>query len=70
MPKVSIIIPVYNVEKYIEKCLNTIINQTLKEIQIIIVNDGSTDKSKDIIQRYLKDERILLKYSFSNMQKN
>lgn len=59
MSKVSIIVPVYNVEDYIEKCLNSLINQTLRDIQIIIVNDGSTDKSKDIIQKYLDDDRIL-----------
>ena len=41
MPKISVIVPVYNVEKYIEKCLNSLINQTLEEIEIIIVNDGT-----------------------------
>ena len=59
MPKVSIIVPVYNVEKYIEKCLNTLINQTLEDIQIIIVNDGSTDNSKELIKKYLHDERVI-----------
>lgn len=53
MPKVSIIVPVYNVEKYIERCLNSLVNQTLKDIEIIIVNDGSADGSKGIIQKYL-----------------
>ena len=43
MPKVSLIIPVYNVENYIEKCLDSVINQALKDIEIIIVNDGSKD---------------------------
>lgn len=52
MPKVSVIVPVYNVEKYIEKCLDSLVNQTLKDIEIIIVNDGSTDNSKDIIKKY------------------
>ena len=46
MPKVSLIIPVYNVENYIEKCIDSVINQTLKDIEIIIVNDGSKDTSK------------------------
>ena len=54
MPKVSVIIPVYNVEDYIEKCLDSVINQTLKEIEIIVVNDGSKDKSKEKIQKYLE----------------
>ncbi|WP_353949006.1 glycosyltransferase [Sporolactobacillus sp. Y61] len=49
---VSIIIPCYNAEKYIDKCLSSIINQTLKRIEIIVVNDGSTDKSLDVITRY------------------
>jgi len=52
MPKVSIIVPVYNVEKYIKKCLDTLVNQTLKDIEIIIVNDGSTDDSSTIIEGY------------------
>lgn len=54
MPKVSVIVPVYNVEKYIEKCLNTLVNQTLEDIEIIIVNDGSKDKSEDIIKDFMK----------------
>ncbi len=57
MVKVSIIVPVYNSEKYIEKCLNSLINQTLKEIEIIIVNDGSTDNSLEIIRKF-SDSRI------------
>ena len=54
MPKVSLIIPVYNVENYIEKCLDSVINQTLKYMEIIIVNDGSKDSSKQKIEKYLK----------------
>ena len=54
MPKVSLIIPVYNVENYIEKCLDSVINQTLKDIEIIIVNDGPKDTSKEKIEKYLK----------------
>ncbi|HTX61950.1 MAG TPA: glycosyltransferase [Methanobacterium sp.] len=57
--KVSIIIPVYNVEKYLEECLESLINQTLKDIEIICVNDGSTDNSIEILEEYAKkDERI------------
>ena len=59
MVKISIIVPVYNVEEYLEKCLESIINQSLKEIEIILVNDGSQDKSQEIIDNYKnKDERI------------
>ncbi len=50
--KVSIIIPVYNVEKYLEECLDSAVNQTLKDIEIICVNDGSTDNSLDILKKY------------------
>lgn len=52
--KVSVIVPVYNVELYIEKCLKSLVKQTLKEIEIIIVNDGSTDNSDKIISKYAK----------------
>lgn len=62
MPKISVIIPVYNVENYIEKCLDSVINQTLKDIEIIIVNDGSTDKSKQKIQKYLEQYKDKIKY--------
>ena len=51
---VSVIIPVYNVEKYVKKCLTTVVNQTYKNIEIIIVNDGSTDSSKHICQEFEK----------------
>ena len=54
MPKVSIIVPVYNVEKYIGKCLETLVKQTLEDIEIIIVNDGSKDKSIEIINKFIE----------------
>lgn len=61
MIKVSIIVPVYNVEKYLEKCLDSLINQTLKDIEIICVNDGSTDTSQKILEKYSKkDNRITI----------
>lgn len=50
-PSVSVIVPVYNIEQYIGKCLDSIIGQTLKEIEIIVVDDGSTDDSSRIIDR-------------------
>lgn len=59
IPKVSIIVPVYNVEKYLERCLDSLINQKLKDIEIICVNDGSTDSSLEILKKYAeKDFRI------------
>lgn len=58
-PKVSVVIPIWNTEKYLEKCLDSIINQTLKDIEIICVNNGSTDRSGLIIEQYAKkDPRI------------
>ena len=50
MNKVCVIVPVYNVEKYLRKCLDSLVNQTLKDIEIIIVNDGSTDRSQELIE--------------------
>lgn len=50
--KFSVIVPVYNVEKYLKKCINSILNQTYKNYEIIIINDGSTDKSKKILESY------------------
>ena len=57
---VSIIVPVYNAEKYLVKCLDSIINQTLKNIEIILIDDGSTDDSSEICKKYAtKDSRII-----------
>ena len=58
-PKVSICVPVYNVERLIDRCLNSLVNQTLKDIEIIIVNDCTPDNSMEIVQQYAKgDNRI------------
>lgn len=50
--KVSIIVPVYNVELYLEKCLLSLVDQTLKEIEILVINDGSKDNSQQIIDDF------------------
>lgn len=55
--KVSVIIPVYNVSKYLRRCIKTVINQTMKEIEIILVNDGSTDDSGSICEEYAKNDK-------------
>ena len=55
--KVSIIIPVYNGEKYINECLNSVLNETYENIEIVIVNDGSTDNTSDILNEY-QENRI------------
>lgn len=60
MVKISIIITVYNSEKYIEKCLNSIKNQTFKDYEVLIINDGSKDKSKQKIEQFLTDKRFKL----------
>ncbi len=61
MSKISVIIPIYNVEKYLEKCLESVINQTYKDLEIICVDDCSPDNSNKIVQEYLKkDSRIKL----------
>lgn len=58
-PLVSVIIPVYNVEKYLRRCLNSVIDQEYKNIEIILINDGSTDNSLEIAISYKeKDKRI------------
>lgn len=55
MPKISVIIPVFNTEKYIESCLNSVKNQKMKDFEIIIVNDGSTDNSENIIKQFISN---------------
>lgn len=54
MPKVSVLVPIYDVEKYLDECLASLANQTLKDIEVICINDGSTDDSTKIIQHYAK----------------
>lgn len=61
MKKISVIIPGYNVEKYLPECLNSVVNQSLRELEIICINDGSTDKTNEILQDYQKkDNRIIV----------
>lgn len=61
MSLISVIIPVYNVEKYLRECLDSVINQTFNDIEIICVNDGSTDASREILEEYKqKDNRIII----------
>lgn len=61
MPKVSVIVPIWNVEKYLPKCLDSLVNQTLKDIEIICINDGSSDNCLNILKEYqAKDDRIVV----------
>lgn len=64
--KFSIIVPVYNVEKYIQNCIESVLQQEYKDYELILINDGSTDNSLDICNEYaLKDNRIR-KYTKDN----
>ena len=60
MPKVSVIVPVYNVEKYIARCLTSLVNQTLDDLEIILVNDGTKDNSEQIIRQFKKDYKNII----------
>jgi len=64
--KVSVIVPVYNVEKYLERCLDSLVNQTLGDIEIIVVNDGSPDNSQKIIDKYAKKYKKVKAYKKEN----
>ena len=67
MIKISVIVPVYNMEKYLGICLSSLIHQTFKDFEIIVINDGSTDNSEQIIDDYKKQYPKLIKtYSFPN----
>lgn len=61
MQKISVIIPIYNVSRYLRECLDSVINQSMRDLEIICVNDGSTDNSLEILQEYaMKDSRIVI----------
>ncbi len=64
MPKISVVVPVYNTEKYVEKCLDSICNQKLNDLELIIVNDGSEDNSEAIIKKWIKnnENKVKIKY--------
>lgn len=67
MVKISIIIPIYNSEKYLKKCIDSVLNQTMKDIEIILINDGSTDQSEKIIDNYIKENNAnIIKYNQKN----
>ncbi|MBR6222807.1 MAG: glycosyltransferase family 2 protein [Lachnospiraceae bacterium] len=65
--KVSVIVPVYDAEKYLEQCLDSIVNQTLKEIEIICVDDGSTDSSMEILNRFKENDPRITVLSQQNL---
>ena len=61
MPQISVIVPIYNVESYLNNCITSIINQTFKDLEIILIDDGSTDNSSKICDNYANnDTRIIV----------
>ena len=60
MVKISVIVPCYNVEDYLKECLDSIINQTFKDIEIICINDGSTDNTLEVLKESRKDNKQLV----------
>ena len=72
MYKLSVIIPVYNVENYLRECLDSITSQTVKDIEIICIDDGSTDNSPEILKELSVDERLefIQKLFVRNKRKN
>ena len=56
--KISVVIPAYNVGKYIEKCLHSVLEQTYRNLEVIVVNDGSTDETLAIISGFMSDDRL------------
>ena len=60
MVKISICVPCYNVSKYIEECLNRLVNQTLKDIEIICINDGSKDNTFAILKEYAQKHKNII----------
>ena len=65
-PLISVIIPVYGVEKYISQCLESVINQTYKNIEVIVINDGTKDNSASIAKEYSKQDFRVKVYDFEN----
>ena len=66
MKKFSIIVPVYNVEAYLDKCLSSLVKQNYNDYEVIVVNDGSTDKSRDIMKKYEKEYMCIKTFDKEN----
>ncbi len=69
-PAISVIIPMYNAEKYLEECLDSLLNQTMKDFEVIVVNDCSTDKSLEIAERYMNNGKWQHRFAVIQMSKN
>lgn len=66
MPKISVIVPIYNVQRYLEDCLNSLANQTFKDLEVIMVNDGSSDRSGEMMHRYANSHAHFFAYDKPN----
>lgn len=66
MKAISIILPVYNAEKYLNKCLNALINQTFSDIEILCINDGSSDSSLSILEKFAHNDKRIRIFSVPN----
>ena len=64
--KISVIVPVYNTGKYLDKCLDSLLNQTYNNLEIIVVEDCSTDKSREALQKYSKNKKIKIVFNDQN----
>lgn len=68
--KISVVIPIYNVEKYLLSCVNSVMTQTYPNCEVIFVNDGSPDSSMDVLEKYLSTEKVRFPYTVINHEKN
>ena len=66
MDLVSVVVPVFNVEKYLNRCLESIVNQTYQNLEILLINDGSTDKSEIICEEWARKDKRIRFFSKSN----
>ena len=66
MPEVSVIIPVYNNEKFVEKCIRSVMEQSFQDLEILVVNDGSTDRSNEILKRLVAEDSRIIYFSQEN----
>ena len=66
-PLISIIVPIYNAEKKLERCLDHLVNQTFNEIEIILIDDGSIDMSRDICFQYMREYKNIIYMKYINI---
>lgn len=66
-PRISVLMPVYNCEKYLDEAITSILNQTFSDFELIVINDGSTDRTDEIVRKYSHDKRLVYELNESNM---